>query len=46
MEAKLSLFLIESYGGGLFLLFKDATNGQGTFGGGRYLYNTIKEADL
>lgn len=40
-DASLSLFWIEGYGGGLFLPFKDATNGQTTYGGGRYLYDTI-----
>lgn len=45
-EAQLSLFWINGYGGGLFLPFKDKTNGQETFGGGRYLYDTIKGADL
>jgi uncharacterized protein (DUF1684 family) len=43
--AQLSLFWVEGYGGGLFLPFKDATNGWQTFGGGRYLYDTIKGAD-
>jgi uncharacterized protein (DUF1684 family) len=42
----LSLFWIEGYGGGLFLPFRDTTNGAATFGGGRYLYDTIKGADL
>ncbi|HSF80399.1 MAG TPA: DUF1684 domain-containing protein [Anaerolineales bacterium] len=45
-EASLSLFWLEGYGGGLFLPFMDATNGKETFGGGRYLYDTIKGADL
>jgi uncharacterized protein (DUF1684 family) len=44
--AQLSIFWIECYGGGLFLPFKDVTNGRRTFGGGRYLYDTIKGADL
>ncbi len=44
--AALSLFWIEGYGGGLFLPFRDRTNGSDTFGGGRYLYDTIKGADL
>ena len=45
-EARLALYWIEGYGGGLFLPFGDATNGQGTYGGGRYLYDGIKGADL
>lgn len=43
---QLSLFWVLGYGGGLFLPFKDGTNGAETFGGGRYLYDTIKGADL
>jgi uncharacterized protein (DUF1684 family) len=46
VEAQLSLFWVEGYGGGLFLPFKDQTNGQSSYGGGRYLYDTIKGADL
>ena len=46
VAAQLSLFWIEGYGGGIFLPFKDATNGHETFGGGRYLYDTIKGVDL
>lgn len=42
----LSLFWIMGYGGGLFLPFGDATNGETTYGGGRYLFDTIKGADL
>ncbi len=43
---KLSLFWINGYGGGIFLPFGDATNRQTTYGAGRYLYDTIKGADL
>ncbi len=42
----LAVFWIEGYGGGLFLPFRDATNGDETYGGGRYLLDTIKGADL
>lgn len=44
--ATLSLFWILGYGGGLFLPFRDATNRDETYGGGRYLLDTIKHADL
>jgi hypothetical protein len=44
--ATLTLYWIEGYGGGLFLPFRDGTNGTETYGGGRYLYDTIKGADL
>jgi len=42
----LGLFWVAGYGGGVFLPFRDATNGKTTYGGGRYLYDTIKGADL
>ena len=44
--ATLALYWIEGYGGGLWLPFLDATSGSETYGGGRYLYDTIKGADL
>ena len=46
MDATLTLFWIQGYGGGIFLPFRDATNGSRTYGGGRYLLDTIKGADL
>ncbi len=46
MKGELSLYWIQGYGGGLFLPFRDATSGRSTYGGGRYLYDTIKGADL
>ena len=42
----LSLFWILGYGGGLFLPFRDLTSSHETYGGGRYLLDTIKHADL
>ena len=45
-KGQLTLFWMEGYGGGLFLPFRDLTNGRETYGGGRYLYDTIKGADL
>lgn len=45
-NGSLSLFWITGYGGGVFLPFADATNRENTYGGGRYLYDTIKGADL
>ena len=44
--ATLTLYWFEGYGGGLWLPFGDATNAASTYGGGRYLYDTIKGADL
>jgi uncharacterized protein (DUF1684 family) len=45
-HATLALYWFEGYGGGLWLPFADASNGVSTYGGGRYLYDTIKGADL
>jgi len=45
-EGSLNLYWLEGYAGGLFLPFSDSTNGSETYGGGRYLYDTIKGADL
>ena len=42
----LSLFWLLGYGGGVFLPFRDTTNGDTTYGGGRYVLDTIKHADL
>ena len=42
----LALYWLEGYGGGAFLPFADATSGQETYGGGRYLLDTVKGADL
>ena len=44
--ARLAVYWLCGYGGGLWLPFADATNGRGTYAGGRYLYDTIKGADL
>ena len=43
---ELTLYWMELYGGGVFLPFLDATSGAETYGGGRYLLDTIKGADL
>ena len=45
-DHSLDVFWIEGYGGGLFVSFRDATSGNETYGAGRYLYDTIKGADL
>lgn len=46
LGAELTLYWIEGYGGGIFIPFKDLTSGKGTYGGGRYLADAIKGADL
>jgi uncharacterized protein (DUF1684 family) len=42
----LPAFWIEGYAGGLFVPVRDATSGHETYGGGRYLIDSIKSADL
>jgi uncharacterized protein len=42
----LDLYWLETYGGGVFLPFRDATSGHETYGAGRYLLDTVKGADL
>ena len=44
----LDVWRLASYGGGIFLPVRDALHGTpgGTYGGGRYLLDTIKGADL
>jgi uncharacterized protein (DUF1684 family) len=39
---ELSLWWIAAYGGGLFLPVRDGTSGTETYGGGRYLTDTVK----
>jgi uncharacterized protein (DUF1684 family) len=43
---ELDLHWLHGYAGGVFLSFTDATSGAETYGGGRYLLDTIKGADL
>jgi uncharacterized protein (DUF1684 family) len=43
---ELAVYLLEGYGGGVFLPFADTTRGSETYGGGRYLLDTVKGADL
>lgn len=42
----LDVLWLEGYGGGVFLSFRDATSGRETYGAGRYLWDTVKGADL
>lgn len=42
----LDVYWLDSYGGGVFLPFRDGTAGEETYGGGRYLLDTVKGADL
>ncbi|HEY1177324.1 MAG TPA: DUF1684 domain-containing protein [Phytomonospora sp.] len=43
---RLEVYWMEGYAGGLFLPFRDATNGSETYGAGRYLLDAAKSADL
>jgi uncharacterized protein (DUF1684 family) len=45
-SAALDVLWLDAYGGGVFLPFRDITNGTSTYGGGRYLLDTVKGADL
>jgi len=42
----LSLYWLNIYGGGLFLPFRDKTSPAESYGGGRYLFDTIKGSDF
>jgi uncharacterized protein len=46
VNGALALWWLEQYGGGLFLPLRDATAGTTTYGGGRYLLDSAKGADL
>jgi hypothetical protein len=43
---RLDVWWIGGYGGGVFLPLRDGSAGTATYGGGRYLLDTVKGADL
>ena len=45
-QRALDVYWMEGYAGGLFLPFRDATNGTETYAAGRYLLDAAKSADL
>lgn len=45
-KVSLEIYWLDAYGGGIFLPFRDATSGSETYGAGRYLFDTVKGADL
>ncbi len=45
-QRTLELYWLEGYGGGVFLPFADETTGRETYGGGRYLLDSVKGSDL
>ncbi|MEN3360763.1 MAG: uncharacterized protein V7637_4745 [Mycobacteriales bacterium] len=46
VNARLDVWWLHQYGGGLFVPVRDGTAGDGSYGGGRYLLDTAKGADL
>ena len=44
-ECGLVVLSLIAYAGGLFVPFKDATSRSETYGGGRYLFDTVKNTD-
>jgi uncharacterized protein (DUF1684 family) len=42
----LDLYWLETYGGGVFVPFRDGTCGVESYGGGRYVLDTVKGSDL
>ena len=45
-DAGLDVWWMSQYGGGLFVPLRDGTAGRTSYGGGRYLLDTAKSADL
>ena len=45
-DLSLSVFWMAGYAGGIFIPFRDATNGTETYAAGRYLVDAAKSADL
>jgi uncharacterized protein (DUF1684 family) len=43
---RMAVYWLAGYGGGIFIPFRDATSGGATYGGGRYLWDSVKGADL
>ena len=46
VQATLDVWWMEQYAGGLFVPLRDGTAGDTSYGGGRYLLDTAKGADL
>jgi len=45
-EQRLAVYWLNEYAGGIFIPFRDASSGAETYGGGRYLWDSAKGADL
>jgi len=46
LDVRLDVWWLHQYGGGIFIPLRDGTAGTLTYGGGRYLLDTAKGADL
>ena len=46
LDATVDVWWLRNYAGGLFLPLRDGTAGESSYGGGRYLLDTAKGADL
>lgn len=46
VDCRLAVYWLNEYAGGIFIPFRDATSGRETYGGGRYLWDSAKGADL
>src|SRR6266704_4434036 len=46
LDAVIDVWWLRQYGGGLLLPLRDGTAGQSSYGGGRYVLDTAKGADL
>lgn len=45
-DCELAVYWLDDYAGGLFVSFRDRTSGGETYGGGRYVIDSAKGADL
>lgn len=45
-DCRLAVYWLNEYAGGIFIPFLDGTSGRETYGGGRYLWDSAKGADL
>ena len=46
LNATIDVWWLDQYGGGLFLPLRDGSAGDASYGGGRYVLDTAKGADL
>jgi len=46
VACRLAVFWLNEYSGGIFIPFRDGSSGRETYGGGRYLWDSAKGADL